>query len=78
MSSNFIKRADTNVIFSCEMGKEIDSMINETISTGERVNRSIKVIAHSQNDKENVFATFSLTLSLKKIVPRVGLEPTRT
>ena len=78
MSSNFIKRADTNVIFSCGMGKEIDSMIEETILTGERVNKAIQVTAYSENDKDNIFATFLLTLSLKKIVPRVGLEPTRT
>ena len=77
MSSNFIKRADTNVIFSCGMGKEIDSMIEETVLTGERINRAIQVTAYSENNKDNIFATFSLTLSLKKIVPRVGLEPTR-
>ena len=78
MNSDFLKRADTNVIFACEMGQEIDSMIKETLSTGERVNKPIEVIAYSEQDRKNIFAKFMLTLSLKKIVPRVGLEPTRT
>ena len=64
--ADFLKRAEGDVYFTCIDGQKIQSLVEETISTGERCNCNVNVIAtvpsKSQND---TVATFKLTLSIK-------------
>lgn len=62
---DFLKRAETGVVFRCEQGAKIDAMIKESIEKNERVTQGIDVIAFAKDDPENVYARFTLGLSLK-------------
>jgi acyl-coenzyme A thioesterase PaaI-like protein len=65
--AEFLKRAEGDVHFSCENGKEISELVERTIETGERQNLSVQVTATvpSKVGIEPV-ARFVLTLSLKR------------
>lgn len=65
LEADFLRRAETDVIFSCEEGAAIEAMVNEALKTGERVTGPIGVKAYSKSDSSEVFATFTLGLSLK-------------
>ena len=67
LKSDFYKRAEGNVHFICKEGKAITQAVNETITTGERVNLPVKVIA-TVPDKfgDEPVAEFTITLSLKE------------
>lgn len=66
VSAEFLKRPEADVVFSCEDGSLIDEMLDETISTGERVNREVKIVATCPSlHQDEVMADFSLTLSVK-------------
>ena len=43
--ADFLKRAEGDTHFVCEQGKEIRSMIDEVLSSGERINRTISAYA---------------------------------
>lgn len=62
----FLKRAEADVVFQCSDGEMIQSMIDETLTTGERVSQPVFVIATTpaKTGSEPV-ARFQLTLSLK-------------
>ena len=66
IKGDFLQRVEADAHFTCRDGQSIKEMINEAVSTGERVNREIKidVTAPSQSGDE-VLAVFILTLSLK-------------
>lgn len=65
--ADFMKRAEADTHFICEDGKIVDAMMEEANSTGERVNRLVRVkaICPKKFGKEPV-ATFELTMSIKK------------
>jgi len=65
--AEFHKRAEGATHFTCEDGEAIAEMIAETLRTGERVNRTVRVVA-TVPDKlgDEPVATFELTLSLKR------------
>jgi hypothetical protein len=64
--ANFLKRAETDVVFSCTAGEEIKDMIEEALQSGQRVTRSIAAQALNASQNE-VFADFNLGLSLKVV-----------
>lgn len=65
--AEYFKRADGDTHFICDRGAEIDELITEALTTGERVNKTIEAYATvpSKYGDEPV-AKFGLTLSLKK------------
>ncbi|MEO5968598.1 MAG: DUF4442 domain-containing protein [Bdellovibrionia bacterium] len=65
--AEFLKRAEGDVHFSCESGKEIAELVERAIESGERQNLSVQVIA-TVPDKEGIepVARFTLTISLKR------------
>jgi len=65
--ADFLKRPEADTVFTCSDGDVIKEMVKETEKTGERINRTVHVIATCP-DKfgEEPVATFELTLSLKK------------
>ena len=64
--ADFIKRPDSDVYFVSESGKLVQEMIDETITTKERVTQSIAIDAYTNyfTNPEKV-AEFKLGLSLK-------------
>lgn len=65
--AEFLKRAEDDVIFTCEDGKGIRELIDRTMSSGERENMPVYVTATvpTKTGDEPV-AKFVLTLSLKR------------
>jgi len=65
--ADFLKRPESDVVFTCKDGRLIQDMIRETLETGERVSRPIRVTGTCP-DKfgDEPVAEFILTLSLKK------------
>jgi acyl-coenzyme A thioesterase PaaI-like protein len=65
--AEFLKRAEGDVIFSCEQGREIADLIDQVADTGERHNLPVEVVATVPvlSGAEPV-AKFVLTLSLKR------------
>ena len=64
--ADFIKRAMADTHFHCHDGQLIQKMIQETVQTKKRVNKTISITATTPNVTGNeVIATFELTLSLK-------------
>ncbi|OIQ26384.1 DUF4442 domain-containing protein [uncultured Vibrio sp.] len=64
----FLKRPEADVHFHCEDGDLIDQMLDDTISSGERVNQEVKITATSPSLHGNdPMAVFYLTLSLKRV-----------
>jgi hypothetical protein len=60
--AEFLKRAEGDTIFICDKGLEIDEMLQETLASGERVNRIIPAVACVNGEE---VARFELELSLK-------------
>ncbi len=63
---DFLKRADTSVIFEFTDVAGCRKLIDEAISTGERVNQTFSGTAYSKEIPENVFMKFEITTSLKR------------
>ena len=64
--ADFLKRAEGDTLFTCNDGKAIQSLINETITSGERVYMPVKITATVPSKfGEEPVAEFVLTLSLK-------------
>lgn len=64
-NASFLKRPEAAVHFLCEDGALIRSMIDETISTKERVSKAVKIKAFCPSISDELVAEFSLGLSLK-------------
>lgn len=60
--ANFLKRAEGHITFRCEEGALIQEMLDETLASGERVNKVISAFALVNGE---VVAEFELELSLK-------------
>ncbi|MDO8313530.1 MAG: DUF4442 domain-containing protein [Sideroxyarcus sp.] len=65
-SAEFLKRAEGDVDFCCAQGKEITELVVQAVTSDERVERQLDVIATVPSLSEEPVARFKLTLSLKK------------
>ncbi|MFB9134194.1 DUF4442 domain-containing protein [Vibrio olivae] len=66
VEAQFLKRPEADVHFVCDEGDTIEKMLDDTINTGQRVNRAVKIIATCPSlHGDEPMAEFSLTLSLK-------------
>lgn len=66
VEGQFIKRAESDVVFICKQGEIVANCLKESKQTGERINQVMEVEAF--NLKNELVATFKLTLSLKVLV----------
>jgi hypothetical protein len=58
-----VKRAESDVYFSSNEGQIIKEAIEESIQSGERINKTILVTA--KNESGEIVATFEMITSLK-------------
>lgn len=66
-NAEFLRRAEGDVYFVCEDGREVKAMIDEAMATGDRHNMSVTVTAYVPTDRpQEPVARFVLTLSVKK------------
>ena len=63
MKSEFIKRAETDVVFACNEGVSIIEQVLKAIQTNERQNHWVKVTAKDLNG--DVVALFEMEISVK-------------
>lgn len=64
--AEFLKRAEGDVDFICNQGKEIAELVAQAAASDERVERQVDVIATVPSISDEPVARFKLTLSLKK------------
>jgi acyl-coenzyme A thioesterase PaaI-like protein len=64
--AEFLKRAEGDVDFCCDQGKEISDLVSQAIATSERVEKQIAVVATVPSLSNEPVARFKLTLSLKR------------
>lgn len=65
-SAEFHKRAEGDVDFCCNQGKEISNLVALAATSDQRVEMPVKVIATVPDQGDDPVATFVLTLSLKR------------
>jgi hypothetical protein len=65
-SAEFLKRAESDIIFKCEEGKRISLMIEKSKIEGKRINEIIDIVAI--NSSNEIVAKFNMELSLKVLV----------
>tara|TARA_Y100001954_G_scaffold211407_1_gene238254 strand:+ start:231 stop:701 length:471 start_codon:yes stop_codon:yes gene_type:complete len=63
--ADFYKRSMGDVLFTCEMGKEIKDLIDKSLVTDKRLNLPVTVTATVPSISDEVVAKFTLTLSVK-------------
>ena len=63
MKSEFVKRAETDVIFTCNEGAVVREQVLKAIQTNERQNHWVKVTAKDLNG--DVVALFEMEISVK-------------
>ncbi len=66
--AQFHKRAMGDVAFTCEQGAALAQLIEQAATTGNRVDMPVRVVASVPSLGDEVVATFTLTLSLKRSV----------
>jgi len=66
IKADFLKRAEGNVYFTCEQGREIAALVARAAESGERVELPVRVTAAVPDLSDEPVADFRLTLSLKK------------
>ncbi len=64
---NFLKRADTSVIFEFSDVELCRRVIQQAVTSGDRINHTFSGKAYSKNDHANVFMTFDITVSIKRV-----------
>jgi acyl-coenzyme A thioesterase PaaI-like protein len=64
--ADFSKRAEGDVHFRCDQGREIADLVARAVATGERVELPVTVTAEVPGKLQEPAAVFTLTLSLKK------------
>lgn len=67
LKAAFLKRAEDDVYFCCRQGREIADLVTAAAQSDERVEMPVYVEATVPSQGEDPVATFTLTLSLKKI-----------
>lgn len=66
VEGKFLKRPESTVHFISHDGDVIDQMLDESIATGERINRPVSVmVTCPEKNGDDVMASFTLTLSIK-------------
>ena len=66
VEGHFLKRPEARVHFTSHDGDIIDEMIDESLATGERINKPVSVIVTCPSlHGDEPMATFTLTLSVK-------------
>ena len=63
VEGEFLKRAETDVLFVSDQGEDIAKWIEESIQTKSRISRPVEVQA--LNSYREIVATFKMTISLK-------------
>ena len=63
--ADFKRRAVADTHFYCGDGELIQTMIASTVSSGERVNKQIRIVAMTPSISDDVVGEFELTLGLK-------------
>ncbi len=65
--ANFLKRAEGDVVFTCEEGPMLNELVQRAIDSGQREEAAVRVVA-TVPDKlgDEPVAEFSLTISLKQ------------
>ena len=67
MDAEFLKRAEGDVYFICDQGREISDLVTAVVESTERVECPVKVVAKVPDKLgEEPVARFALVLSLKK------------
>ena len=67
VTARFLRRAEGDVIFSCEDGDAVAALVARAIETGEREERPVRIVATvPEKLGSEPAAEFSLTLSLKR------------
>lgn len=64
--AEFLKRAEGDVDFCCDQGKEIAELVARAAASDQRVEKQVEVIATVPSISDEPVARFKLTLSLKK------------
>ena len=65
--AEFLRRAEGDVYFVCESGREVEAMMHTAAETGERQNIAVEIMAYVPTDRpQDPVARFSLTLSAKR------------
>lgn len=64
--ADFLKRPTGDVVFRCTQGAEIRQWIDQAVSTGERVNGTVHLIATVPEEGDEPVGRFDLTISFKK------------
>ncbi len=66
VQGEFLKRPEAEVWFTSNDGALIDQMIDESLATGQRINKTVTVTVTCPSlHKDEVMASFKLTLSIK-------------
>ena len=66
VQGQFLKRPEATVHFTSHDGDVIDAMIDESLATGERINKPVSVVITCPTlHGDEPMATFTLTLSVK-------------
>ncbi len=66
VNGQFLKRPEAKVHFISHDGALIDQMLDESLQTGERINKTVSVVATCPSlHGDEPMATFTLTLSVK-------------
>lgn len=66
VQGHFIKRPEARVHFTSHDGDIIDAMIDESLASGERINKPVSVVVTCPSlYGDETMATFTLTLSVK-------------
>lgn len=66
VAGHFLKRPEAKVHFTSHDGAVIDAMIDESLATGERINKPVSVLVTCPSlHGDETMATFTLTLSVK-------------
>jgi acyl-coenzyme A thioesterase PaaI-like protein len=63
VKGEFLKRAESDVLFECTEGEVINKAVKESMDSGERVNKEVKVLAF--NSGGEVVADFIMEISVK-------------
>lgn len=64
--AEFLKRAEGDVDFICNQGKEIAELVAQAAASDERIERQVEVVATVPSLSDEPVARFKLTLSLKR------------
>ncbi|CAH0539758.1 DUF4442 domain-containing protein [Vibrio marisflavi] len=66
VEGKFIKRAESDVLFTCSDGDKIGQMLEQAISTKDRINQNVTITATCPSiDPNTSVAEFELMLSIK-------------